>query len=333
MKAGITADWRPTTSLEVLKLRARLLERIRAFFAARGVLEVETPILSAATVTDPALSSLVSRYTGPVFPQGQTFYLHTSPESAMKRLLAAGSGPIYQISKVFRDGETGRLHNPEFTLLEWYRPGLDHLRLMDETGELVTRLLAPHYLLEPMERLSYREAFQQHANLDPLTASIHDFAAAAKAWQISRPEDQLAQNDLDTWRDLLLTHMIQPKLGKGRLTFIYDYPATQASLARIYPGDPPVAARFELYVNGIELANGFHELADPREQRARFVEQLKTRAASGLPVVTLDERLLAALEAGLPDCAGVALGFDRLVMLAQGARAIRDVIAFPFDRA
>ena len=333
MKAGTSADWRPTASLEVLKLRARMLERIRAYFAEHGVLEVETPILSAATTTEPALSSFVTRYTGPVYPQGQNFYLHTSPESPMKRMLTAGSGPIYQISKVFRDGETGHLHNPEFTLLEWYRPGLDHYRLMDETGELVTHLLQPYCSLDGTERLSYREAFQRHANLDPLTASINDFAAAAKAWQISRPENQLAQNDLDTWRDLLLTHVIEPKLGKGRLTFIYDYPATQASLARIYPGNPPVAARFELYVNGIELANGFHELADPREQRARFVEQLKTRAASGLPVVTLDEHLLDALEAGLPDCAGVALGFDRLVMLAQDARSIRDVIAFPFERA
>ncbi len=297
------------------------------------MLEVETPILSAAAVTDPALASLVTRYLGPLFPHGQTLYLHTSPEFPMKRLLAAGSGPIYQICKVFRDGESGRLHNPEFTMLEWYRPGFDHHRLMDETGELVMQLLAPHLSLNPPERRTYREAFQRYADLDPHTASTGDFAAVAKAHQIRVPQDLLAQNDLSIWRDLLLTHVVEPRLGQGRLTFIYDYPASQASLARVQPGNPPVAARFELYLNGIELANGFHELADADEQRTRFERQLHARVVSGLPAVPLDERLLAALVHGLPDCAGVALGIDRLVMLAAGAHAIKDVMAFPVDRA
>jgi lysyl-tRNA synthetase class 2 len=333
VKTDASGDWRPTATLEVLKLRARLLERVRAFFSERGVLEVETPILSTAAVTDPMLASLATHYTGPRFPRGQTFYLHTSPEFPMKRLLAAGSDSIYQVCKVFRDGEAGRWHNPEFTLVEWYRTGFDHHRLMDETDELATRLLSPTLTLDATERLSYREAFQRHAGLDPHTSLAGDFAAAARARKVSVTPALLAQNDLDVWRDLLLTHVVEPKLGQRRLTFIYDYPTSQASLARIQPGDPPVAARFELYLNGIELANGFHELTDADQQRTRFEQQLHARAASGQPVVPLDERLLAALAQGLPDCAGVALGFDRLVMLAAGARTIAEVLAFPVDRA
>ncbi len=329
----LSDDWQPAATLEVLKLRARLLESIRAFFSGRGVLEVETPILSTAAITDPMLASLATRYAGPLFPHGQTFYLHTSPEFPMKRLLAAGSGSIYQICKVFRDGECGRLHNPEFTMLEWYRVGFDHHRLMDEVAELVTALLAPTLKLDTPERLSYREAFRRHAGLDPHTASSADFAAIARERRIGVPKDLTSQNDLATWRDLLLTHAVEPELGQGRLTFIYDYPASQASLARIQSGEPPLAARFELYLNGIELANGFHELADADEQRARFERQLHARAAAGQAVVPLDERLLAALSEGLPDCAGVALGFDRLVMLAAGARSIAEVMAFPVDRA
>ena len=333
MTIDVSGDWQPTAALEVLKLRARLLEQIRAFFSERGVLEVETPLLSTAAVSDPMLASLATRYTGPLFPRGQTLYLHTSPEFPMKRLLAAGSGAIYQICKVFRDGEAGRWHNPEFTLVEWYRPGFDHRRLMDETDELVKRLLAPTMPLDASERLSYREAFQRHAGLDPHTASADDFAAAARARNIGVPPALPAQNDLDVWRDLLLTHVIEPRLGQGRLTFIYDYPASQASLARVLPGTPPTAARFELYLNGIELANGFHELADVEEQRARIERQLKVRLSRNQPSVPIDERLQAALTHGLPDCAGVALGFDRLVMLATAARSISEVMAFPIERA
>jgi lysyl-tRNA synthetase class 2 len=319
--------------LEILKLRARLLQRLRAFFSARGVLEVETPVLSGAATTDPALASFATRYTGPLFPQGQTLYLHTSPEFPMKRLLAAGSGSIYQICRVFRDGESGRRHNPEFTLLEWYRVGFDHQRLMAETGELVMDLLAPSLSLQPPERLSYREAFQRHAGLDPFAASPDEFGQAARAHGISVSPELVSEKAPDPWRDLLLTHVVEPKLGQGRLTFIYDYPASQAALARIQPGNPPVAARFELYLNGIELANGFHELADADEQRARFERQLHARETGGLPAVPVDERLLTALAHGLPDCAGVALGFDRLVMLAADARSIEEVLAFPIGRA
>ncbi|MEW6332533.1 MAG: EF-P lysine aminoacylase EpmA, partial [Pseudomonadota bacterium] len=293
----------------------------------------ETPVLSAAATPDPALASFTTRYTGPLFPRGQTLYLHTSPEFPMKRLLAAGSGSIYQLCKVFRDGEAGRRHNPEFTMLEWYRTGFDHHRLMDETGELVMELLAPFLSLQPPERLSYREAFQIHAGLDPFAATPDDFRRTAGALGIQVSPEILAQSDPDAWRDLLLTHAVEPKLGQGRLTFIYDYPASQAALARIQPGHPPVAARFELYLNGIELANGFHELADAGEQRRRFEAQLRIRETHGLPAVLPDEHLLTALRHGLPDCAGVALGFDRLVMLACGARTIDEVLAFPVDRA
>ena len=328
-----SGDWRPVAALDLLKLRARMLRDIRAFFAERGVLEVETPILSAAATPDPMLASLATRYTGPGFPRGQTLYLHTSPEFPMKRLLAAGSGSIYQIGKVFRDGESGRRHNPEFTLLEWYRVGFGHHRLMDETADLVIPLLAPFVALAPPERLTYREAFLRHAAVDPHTAAVSDYTSVARRNDIQVPNDMLTQHDPTAWRDLLLTHVVEPNLGQGRLTFIYDYPASQASLARLQPGDPPVAARFELYLNGVELANGFHELADAAEQRTRFERQLHTRTALKLPSVPIDERFLAALEHGLPDCSGVALGFDRLVMLACGVRTIAEAMAFPIDRA
>jgi lysyl-tRNA synthetase class 2 len=333
MRTHSSGDWRPTATLEVLKQRARMLASIRAFFSERGVLEVETPCLSAAATPDPTLFSFTTRYTGPLFPRGQTLYLHTSPEFPMKRLLAAGSGSIYQICRVFRDGEAGRVHNPEFTLLEWYRTDFDSIQLMTEVDALVRQLLDEHLTLAPSEKLSYREAFQQHVDLDPHTATTQDFAQAARAHEIHAPPEMLKHHDVAIWRDLLLTHLIEPKLGRGRLTFLYDYPASQASLARVRPGNPPLAERFELYLNGIELANGFHELADASEQRTRFERQLHARQVTGQPMVALDENLLAALANGLPNCSGVALGFDRLVMLASDARTIGEAIAFPLDRA
>jgi lysyl-tRNA synthetase class 2 len=329
----LSKDWRPTASLEVLKHRARMLARIRAFFSARGVLEVETPMLSSAATPDPALKSFMTRYTGPLFPHGQPLYLHTSPEFPMKRLLAAGSGPIYQICKVFRDGEAGRLHNPEFTMLEWYRTGYDTRQLMEEVAALVQDALGDSLALGATERLSYQEVFERHTGLDPHTATAVEFAETARNHEIHPPAGLLAQHDVAMWRDLLLTHLIDPHLGQGRLTFICDYPASQASLARVRPGNPPVAERFELYLHGVELANGFHELADDAEQRTRFERQLHARVAAGQSGVPLDEHLLDALAAGLPDCSGVALGLDRLVMLAAGARNLGEVIAFTVDRA
>lgn len=324
--------WRPSADLSVLRLRAELLAQIRAFFAARGVLEVETPALSAAAITDPHLASFKTCYSGPGSQHGRPLYLHTSPEFAMKRLLAAGSGCIYQIARVFRDGEAGSRHNPEFTLLEWYRVGFDHHRLMDEVAELVGMLLAGRLTLAEPERLSYRQIFQHHLNLDPHRATVADLAACAETRNISIPTG-MPPDDPDPWLDLLLTHCVEPRLGSGRLTFVHDYPASQAALARLRPDDPPVGERFELYINGIELANGFHELGDTVEQRHRFAQENAARRAAGLPVMPVDEHLLAALEFGLPDCAGVALGFDRLVMLATRKTSLAEVLAFPLDRA
>lgn len=324
--------WRPSADLSVLRLRAELLAQIRAFFAARGVLEVETPALSAAAITDPHLASFKTCYSGPGSQHGRPLYLHTSPEFAMKRLLAAGSGCIYQIARVFRDGEAGSRHNPEFTLLEWYRVGFDHHRLMDEVAELVGMLLAGRLALAEPERLSYRQIFQHHLNLDPHRATVADLAACAETRNISIPTG-MPPDDPDPWLDLLLTHCVEPRLGSGRLTFVHDYPASQAALARLRPDDPPVGERFELYINGIELANGFHELGDAVEQRRRFAQENAARRAVGLPIMPVDEHLLAALEFGLPDCAGVALGFDRLVMLATRKTSLAEVLAFPLDRA
>ncbi len=326
-------NWRPTASLEVLKLRARMLERIRAFFSACGVLEVETPMLSAAAIPDPNLDSLRVHYQGPHAPPNHRLYLHTSPEFPMKRLLAAGSGSIYQLCKVFRGGESGRRHNPEFTMLEWYRTGIDHRALMAEVEALVRAALDDRLRLDRTETLTYREAFRLHADLDPVTATEEDFVQCTHAHRIQPPPGLTKEHDHAAWRDLLLTHLVEPRLGQGRMTFITDFPATQAALARVFPGDPPVAARFELYINGMELANGYHELADSDEQFTRFERQLHVRDHLGLERAPLDERFLAALRHGLPDCAGVALGIDRLVMLAAGAKSIEEVIAFPIECA
>lgn len=318
--------WRPSAALDVLKRRALMRERLRAFFSARGVLEVDTPALSTAATTDLHLQSFFCR-TG-----ANTLYLHTSPEFPMKRLLAAGSGSIYQLCNVFRDGEAGRLHNPEFTLLEWYRVGFDYHQLMDETAALIADALADSHALEAPEKLTYAHAFERHCGINPHTADSAALAAVVKTKAIPLHGD-LQRETVDTLRDLLLTHVIEPQLGRGRVTLLYDYPASQAALARIRPGNLPLAERFEAYLDGIELANGFHELRDAGEQRARFARDLATRKQQGLPAVPMDERLLAALEHGLPECSGVALGFDRLVMLAAGVTSIQDVLAFPIERA
>ena len=322
-------DWRPTTSPEVLRLRAELLALVRRFFAERGVLEVETPLLSAATVPDLHLASLSLRLEAPGAPSRA--YLQTSPEFAMKRLLAAGSGAIYQVCKAFRDGEAGRSHNPEFTILEWYRPGLDHFALMDEMDELLAAVLGTG----PAERVAYGRVFERHLGIDPHRAPIADLRRAAEACGVelagAGPEDR------DGWLQLLMSHAIEPELGRGRPSFVHDFPASQAALARVRPpaeaGGVALAERFEVYARGVELANGFHELADAAEQRRRFERDLERRRDAGLPAVPIDERLLAALDAGLPDCAGVALGIDRLLMLRAGESDLRRVISFPIDRA
>ncbi|MEW5755083.1 MAG: EF-P lysine aminoacylase EpmA [Pseudomonadota bacterium] len=325
-----TAPWAPSASLDNLRTRARLLAAIRRFFAERGVLEVETPLLSQAATTDPHLESFVTAFHEPGAQQTQPCYLHTSPEFAMKRLLAAGSGPIYQLCKVFRQGERGRRHNPEFTMLEWYRPQWDHHALMDEVEALIRAVLPEGNALGPTERLSYVEALRRHAGIDPLEASIDQLAKCAQGHGITLAS---AMEQRDDWLDLLMSHVVEPRLGKTGLCFIHDYPRSQAALARISPEDSRLAQRFELYYRGVELANGFHELTDAAEQRARFEADLERRRTLGLDVVPMDERLLAALEAGLTSCAGVALGVDRLCMLLCAAERIDEVISFTFERS
>jgi len=320
-----TAGWQPTADIAALRRRAQLLARVREFFAQRRVLEVETPVLSAAGSSDPQIESLRTAVAGIDAP----FFLGTSPEFAMKRLLAAGSGDIFQICKVFRDGEIGRWHEPEFTMIEWYRIGFDDDRLMTETAEFVAALLAPERPLQPPERLTYREVILRHAGVDMNVASDADLAAAARACRI----DCRAELDRDARLDLLISLVAGPKLGRNRLTFVCDYPASQASLARLKPGSPPVAARFELYLDGVELANGFHELTDANEQRRRFEQDLALRARRRQVRPAMDERLLAALGHGVPECAGVALGFDRLAALAMGHTALKPAMAFSIENA
>ena len=316
-------DWQPTASLANLKLRAELLTKLRAFFAARNILEVDTPALSRAGATDRHIQS----FRVEDGRQGH-LYLHTSPELPMKRLLAAGIGDIYQLCKVFRSGEAGRMHNPEFTMLEWYRIGFDHHRLMTEVATLISELIPG---LGPAEYLTYREAFQKHAGFDVTQAGSREcIAALTRDGRRVPAADAL---DYDGWLDMVAGDLVYPALGQGRLTFIYDYPASQAALARVRPGTPPVAERFEAFLGGVELVNGFHELADAAEQRRRFEADRTYRRTQGLMDVPLDARLLQALEQGLPGCAGVALGFDRLVMVAAGARSIEEVVAFPATRA
>jgi lysyl-tRNA synthetase class 2 len=302
-----------------------MLTRVRAFFAERGVLEVETPTLSAGGVTDPQIESLVSRVAG--LPQD--LYLSTSPEFAMKRLLAAGSGDIYQLCKVFRDGERGRWHNPEFTLLEWYRIGFDDGALMSEVELLVGELLAPERRFPEAQRLTYSEAMRQYAGVDPHTAEDRELDGATQRLGLACD----APLDRDAKLDLLMGLAVGPQLGRGRPCFICDYPASQASLARLKPGLPRVAARFELYLDGIELANGFHELSDAGEQRSRFLRDLATRRERGQQEPPMDEHLLSALAAGMPDCAGVALGFDRVVAIALKAARLSEAMAFSIDNA
>ncbi|MCG6899890.1 MAG: EF-P lysine aminoacylase GenX [Gammaproteobacteria bacterium] len=325
------SDWRPLASLDVLKLRASILARIREFFTKLDVLEVDTPVLSRAATTDPALCSFKTVYSGPGAAKDEPRYLHTSPEFPMKRLLAAGSGSIYQICKVFRNGESGIRHNPEFMLLEWYRTGFDELELMEEVQRLVTDVLTDVMPIDTIQHWCYRDLFVEMAAVDPFTATVAELSGLLQS-RYGVTAVGLASDDRDAWLDLLMTHVIEPRLGNG-LVFIRDYPASQAALARVRPGDPPVAARFEVYLNGIEIANGFHELADAEEQQRRFERELQQRCKAGSEVVTMDEKLLSALRSGLPDCAGVALGLDRLLMLASGSRQVQDVLAFPFHMA
>jgi len=315
-------DWQPTASIATLEVRARMLRAAREYFTATRALEVETPTLSVAAVTDVHLASIASTALQ------QRRFLHTSPEYAMKRLLAAGCGDIWQLCRVYRDEESGRWHNPEFTLLEWYRIGMDHHALMGDVERLVTTLLPASRHSDRAERLSYRDAMQLHAGVDALDDPSAVLIARLHSAGIDVPAG--LHQDRDACLDLLMSTLVGPQLGHDRLTFIFDYPASQAALARVHGR---VASRFEAYLDGIELANGFHELVNAQEQRSRFQQDLRERERRGLPAVPVDEAFLAALQAGLPDCSGVALGFDRLVMCATGAKHIDEVLAFPFGRA
>ena len=314
--------WRASSGAAVARQRADLLERARRFFRERNVLEVDTPALGHFSASDPNIESLrVAR------PSGATLYLQTSPESFMKRLLADGYPDIYGICRVFRGGEAGRLHQPEFTMIEWYRQGFGLDAMIGETVAFVAELLDRPDLRDA-EQLEYRDAFQRFAGIDPFTASTDELADAASADAGLR--DSLGP-DRDAWLDLLLSTRVAAGFADNRLTVLRHFPESQAALARMCPSDDRVADRFEVFYGALELANGFVELRDPDEQRQRILADLEKRHATARPPVPLDEPLLAALESGLPECAGVAAGFERILMLATGAEDIRDVVTFAFD--
>lgn len=321
-------DWRPTAAFDAIRLRARLNALIRAFFAARSVLEVETPVLSSAGNTDPNIASFSLQFSGRTDGAPRTRWLRTSPEYPLKRLLAAGLGDCYELGRVFRDGEAGGRHNPEFTMLEWYRVAWDHQRLIDETATLVQEALALVGREAGVVKLSYRELYAQRLGLDPVLASDEQLRNALG--DVRLDPTGLTRDD---WLDLLMTHRLQPSFVDDQLLAVYDYPASQCALARIRDDDPPVAERFELYLGPLELANGYHELADPAEQRARFHRDHAVRQMRGHVEPPLDEGLLAALQHGLPACAGVALGVDRLLMAMLATDRIGDVLAFDFAHA
>lgn len=321
----MSREWQPTAEILTLRERAKLLAQVRAFFAQRGVMEVDTQCMSHAAVCDPFIDTLEVAFQQQPGSEAQTLYLQSSPEYAMKRLLAADSGPIYQLGKVFRNGEVGRLHNPEFTMLEWYRPRFTSLELMDEVQALVTEVLgAQHW-----ERLSYRELFQRYVGIDPHQASIADLRKIIEQQIECAFDDQRK----DTWLDVVMSHLIEPKLIEPVLVF--DFPASQAALAEVQldAQGVSVAARFELYAGGMELANGYQELRDPTEQADRLQADDHFRGQNALPQRPIETRLVAALEAGFPACSGVALGFDRLLMIKLGLSRIEQVIPFAFSRA
>jgi len=313
--------------IAALRQRAALNALIRAFFAERDVLEVETPILSEAGNTEPNIDSFHTRFSGHVDAGSAQRWLRTSPEYPLKRLLAAGVGDCYELGRVFRNGEAGGRHNPEFTMLEWYRVGWDHHRLIDETVALVRAALAQVGREATLQVLDYRSLYQAHVGLDPFEASLEQLQAPLAGVRIDA--DGLTRDD---WLDLLMTHCIQPHFGDDQMTVVHDWPASQAALARVRPGAPPLAERFELYLGAVELANGYHELNDADEQRARFVRDHAVRQARGAMLPPLDQRLLDALPA-LPDCAGVAVGVDRLLMAMNRTGRIADVLAFDFAHA
>jgi lysyl-tRNA synthetase class 2 len=310
-----------------LRLRAATYARIRAFFAERGVLEVETPMLSAAGNTDPNIQSFHTRFSGHVDAGPAQRWLRTSPEFPLKRLLAAGLGDCYELGRVFRDGEAGGRHNPEFSMLEWYRVGWDHSQLAREVLDLLEKLLLEAGRNFEIVETTYRGLFHDALGVDALTDPVETLRAALGDVHING--EGLTRDD---WLDLLMTHRIQPTFPRDRVTVVSDFPASQCALARIRKVEPPVAERFEVYVGPYEVANGYHELNDPKEQRARFERDNAVRRERGQHEVPLDEKLLAVL-GKMPDCAGVALGVERLLMVLADTDRIADVLAFPFHEA
>lgn len=298
-----------------LKSRADLYRKIRQFFDDRGVLEVETPLLCSHTVTDLHVDGIRAAHNR---------FLQTSPEYAMKRLLSLGSGPIFQICKAFRNEEAGSNHNPEFTMLEWYRPGFNHHDLMSELNELMIYLLNT----KPATKQTYRDCFIEHVAIDPFTADLATLHAFIKQHQLLHDVSDI---DHDTALQVILSQCIEPHIGNEAPFFLYDFPPSQACLATIRHGNPPVGERFELYYKGFELANGFHELTDSAEQEQRFLNDQAKRRAHGLYVPDIDYYLIDALKKGLPPTAGVAVGVDRLIMLACQAKSIQEVLCFPWN--
>jgi lysyl-tRNA synthetase class 2 len=313
-------QWQPTAEIAALKARAVMYNKIRQFFTEREVLEVETPLMCARSITDP--------YIQPFMVDDK--YLQTSPEYAMKRMLAAGVGSIYQICKAFRRDEAGNMHNPEFTMLEWYRVGFDHKQLMDEVDALLQLLLDNK---QPAQRRSYLELFKQFVGINPHTADIDQLQACAAEHNINLSPVVMAELNTTDWLQLIMSHVIEPKLVGDVPWIIYDFPAPQAALAKVVQSEYPVAARFEVYMQGIELANGYYELLVAKEHVDRFTKDNQKRAQIGVNQHAVDERLIAALDAGMPDCAGIALGLDRVLMLKQKATSISEVLAFTINNA
>jgi lysyl-tRNA synthetase class 2 len=328
LKADLPSVWQPGASLSVLRERAQLLHQIRRFFAEREVLEVETPVLGRCFGTDPAIQPFETCYPGAENLHGEVLYLQSSPEFYMKRLLTAGSGPIYQVSKAFRNGEAGQRHNPEFSLLEWYRPGFTVQQLMEEVAALMQYLLGT---VQPrVVQHTYAALFADCLQLDVFTADSAALQAYAIAQQI--PDAAALQLGKDGWLNLLMSVCIEPQLISEQLTFITDYPASQAALAALNQRDPRTAARFELYYQGLELANGFQELTDAEQQATRFATDNALREANGQQALPIDTAFLAALAQGMPVSAGVALGLDRVLMGKLGLSTIDQVQAFSLER-
>jgi len=321
--------WQSKASTETLLKRALMMKRIRAFFDARDVVEVETPLLSRYATTDPHLDSLSTRF------REQDSYLNTSPEYAMKRLLAQWQQSIYQICKAFRDDELGSHHNPEFTMLEWYRPGYDMMQLMDEVSELIRSLFVQAEIDLSFEYLSYQQAFENVTGLDPHHISAQQCFQYAIDNAVEIPLGLTAEDDVNDWLDWLLTQLILPSFRSDNFTFLYDYPATQCALAKLGEGGnkTSVAKRFELFYGEIELANGFDELTEGNEQLRRFRRENELRKRAGKQVISIDKHFIDALGSGLPACSGVAIGLDRVLMVLTGSQRIDQVLSFAWDRA